>query len=277
MADHTNSKPVVGVYPEGVKEAPWGHVEPLITPEQLRARHLFGIPLVSQLPNPITKQVDVMTDELLKDIIVSAVEDVETKARIHIMPVAMERRLPLDRQEFQNFAFFRLPDRPIVSIERLAIASSDDVNFFNFPLEWVEVGQLHRGQINILPLSPATTTAAFASLSGSPGFLLTQLAGIHWIPSYFTAKYTAGFKDGEIPRVVNDLIGVTAAISVLGMLSATYVRNSTSLSIDGMSQSISGPGPDTFLKQMQNLEDRRAKLVKNVRALFGTGIVIGSV
>jgi hypothetical protein len=277
MADYTTSKPAPGVFPQNVKERVWGQLEPLITPEQLRARHLFGIPLVSQLPDPITKTVSVMTDDLLKDIIVSAVEEVELRGRLHVTPKQISRRLELDRQSFINFAHFRLPDRPIDSIEKFSIESSDGVNFFNFPLEWVETGNLHRGQINLLPLSPGTSTAAFASLSGSPGYLLTQLAGIHWIPAYFTVEYTVGFKDTLVPRVINDLIGVTAAIAVLGMLSATYVRSSTSLSIDGMSQSIGGPGPDTFLKQLQNLEDKRTKITKTLRGIFGTGIIVGSI
>lgn len=277
MADYTKSKSVIGgVFPEGTVESPWQYLEPLITPEQLRARWLFGVPLVSATVDPLTNTRQVITDDLLLDLIQGAVGETETRCHLRITPQQVKTQLAYDRPDFVQFGFFKLPHHPVASIEELNIRSSDDVNFFTFPLEWISMGQAHKGQINILPLSPATTGAAFASLAGSPGFLITVAMALSWIPSYFQCTYTVGFPNLLVPRIINDIVGITCAINVLGLLTTTYLKNSFSLSIDSLSQSQSSPGPEIFRGQIAALEDKRAKLQKSLKAIFGNLIVTTS-
>ena len=98
-----------------------------------------------------------------------------------------------------------------------------------------------------------------------------------WIASFFEVIYTTGFKDGMVPRVVNQLIGVITAMEVLAMLATTYSRStSASLSIDGLSQSQSTPGPDLFNDRLKILQDKRKFLVKKLQRQMGLGMFTGS-
>src|ERR1044072_6713485 len=120
MADYSDSKPILGsVYPEGPIESPWQHLEPLLTPEQLRARFLFGVPLVSATKSPIDGTQQVMSDDLLQDLIQGAVEEVELRCHIRITPQQVKTQLAYDRPDFMSYGFFKLPYRPIASVERL--------------------------------------------------------------------------------------------------------------------------------------------------------------
>ncbi|CAB4127184.1 hypothetical protein UFOVP75_76 [uncultured Caudovirales phage] len=281
MSNYETSKGVLGtMYPENGIQSPWDRLEPLVTPDQIRSRWLFGIPLISNFADPITRKVQVFTDDLIDDLIVGAVSDLETEIGISIMPVQKSERMAFDRQEFESFGYFRLRARPIASIEELAIRSSDGINFFTMPMAWIETGFLHHGQINILPLSPANANFTFASIAGGgPAGLifLSVLSRLGWIPAYWTVKYTVGFPDGKLPRIVNDLIGIQTAINILSMLGATFVKNSASLSIDGMSQSVSTPGPELFEARLKDLGDKKTMATRKLKAITGQKLFSGNV
>ncbi len=275
MAIYTDTKQGPGGNDlDGDVESAWTRVEPLLTPELLQAEHLFGIPLVSGMPDPVTRRVAVMTPELLQRFITKAALQLELEIGIHIFQTRRKERLPFDKQEFASFGFFRLQKRPISSIEKLSIESSDGTNFFSIPLNWIDTGQLPAGQINILPLSPG------GAVSGAPGGLIYMqlLQGMQWIPSYFTVEYTVGWPDNMLPVVINDLIGTQAAITILGVLAATHARTtSTSLGIDGMSQSVGTPGPQLFDAAITKLEAQKKTLVNKVKKKVGLGLFVGNV
>lgn len=280
MSDYTKSKKGFGeLIPENEVSSAWDRTEPLVTPEVVRTRHLFGIPLVSNIVNPITKKLDVITDDIIKDLIAGAVSDLEIELGIHIFPSQKRERHSFDYNEFQSFGYFKLRQRPCASIESLKIESSDGISFFDVPLEWIETGNLHQGQINILPLSPGTF-GSMSIMTGGPGALvfMSALQARGNIPAYWTAEYTAGFPDGMLPRVINDLIGIQTSMNVLSMLSATYARsNSTSLGIDGMSQSVSTPGPNLWTARTQDLNTKKEKLVSRIKTMFGLKMFSGTI
>lgn len=280
MSDYSKSKPGFGdILPENEVASAWDRSEPLVTPELIRQRHLFGIPLVSNIINPVTKKFDVVTDDMIKDLISGAVSDLETELGIHIFPSKKRERHPFDYNEFESFGYFRLRQRPCASIEALKIESADGVNFFDVPTEWIETGYLHQGQINILPLSPGTF-GSMSIMTGGPAALvfMQALQARGNIPAYWTAEYTAGFPDGMLPRVINDLIGIQTAMNILSMLAATYGRsNSTSLGIDGMSQSISTPGPNLWTARSKDLDDKKKKLVSRIKTIFGLKMFSGNI
>lgn len=280
MADYSDSKSIYGtVYPVGTLETTWRHLEPLLDVDQLRTRYLAGVPLISQLPDPVTRKLVRITDEGLRDIIEGAVGEVETSAHMRIMPAQIRERHPFDRVEFEAFGYFRLKQRPISSIEQLAIVGSDGTNFWEVPPAWVETGNMAQGQINILPLAPAHASAAYTGAAGGPNAMIymTLLSRLGHIPAYWDVRYTVGFPDGCVPRVVNDAIGTAAAIQVLSMLSSTYMKSSQSLGIDGMSQSTSGPGPQQFTQRINELQEDLKRKVKKLKVMVGQSLFSGNV
>jgi hypothetical protein len=282
MADYTTSKGLPdngATFPENAIASPWGRMEALLTPDQLVTRFLFGIPLVSRMKDPRTNQPMVITNEMLNDYIRLAVDTAEVECSIDIMPVQYSEKFAFDKAEYDQFGYFKATHKPVHSIEKLAVTPSDNIDVFIVPLEWIETTFLTYGQINIIPLTLAiTSTGITNSQAGGGSVFLNILGQKPWVPAFWGIKYTTGFKDGMVPTVINDLIGAIAAMRVLSMLAATYARsNSTSLSIDGMSQSISTPGPQVFKVRLDELAEQRKMLTKKVKKMFQMAFVVGNV
>ncbi len=94
MADYTNSKAAIGsVFPTGAIDAQeWTRVEPLLTPEQLITRFLYGIPRHAFTPDPVTGKRDELTNETLQDYIFRAVAEAELMLGITIFPIQYTER-----------------------------------------------------------------------------------------------------------------------------------------------------------------------------------------
>jgi hypothetical protein len=79
-------------------------------------------------------------------------------------------------------------------------------------------------------------------LLGSGGSYLPLLgSGLTYLPDLFQITYTAGFQTGYIPDIVNQTIGMRAAVSLIGMASANIMESgigTKTISIDGLSQSV---------------------------------------
>lgn len=280
MADYTDSKPGVGaVVPDNATEVVWDQVEPLITPAQLRALHLFGIPLVSGIRNPVTGKPDVLTDPQLKEYIKQAAGLVELEGGFQVFPKQFSERHAYDQKAQDSFGYTVLRQRPAVSVEELAVVSSDGVNVWDVPLAWIETGYLHSGQINLVPFAVASQAGVTIPITSPVGMgLLPSLFRFNWVPALWRVKYTAGFKDGQIPLSVNQLVGVVAAMEVLSQLATTFARSqSASLGIDGLSQSVSTPGPNLYAQRMTELAQKRKWLIKKLQRTFGLGLFADNV
>lgn len=272
--DYSDSKSGLGaVYLDhAVDSVLFARTEPLITPELLKQRFLFGVSLESPFVDPITKKKPVLTDAALKDYIIRAVNLAEIEVGMVIFPTQFAEKHAYDKPEYDCFGYFRLDHRPICSIESLTINLSNNSDLFKIPNEWIETAYLLRGQINIIPLAVAVVTAGnFSGVVPNAGAaFLTFLQKTAWVPAYWKAVYTAGFPNGQIPVVVNELIGVLAAMDILSQLAAVNARvTSTSLGIDGMSQSVGTPGPNLYTVRLDDLRMRKDGLVRKLKAYLG--------
>lgn len=272
MADYTNSRSGIGSpYPENAIETARQQVEPLITPDQLKSRHLFGVPLVSAQKDPLTGKQQVMTDDMLADYIEGAVSQAELELKIDIFPVKRREKQPFDINLYNSFGYFQLNHRPCTSVDKLSVTPSNQQDVYVVPNDWIEGAYLHRGQVNIVPLTTAFVQGTYIPQQSSGGAAYLQILGNKaWIPAWWQIEYTSGFPDGMVPRVINEYVGTIAALEALSMLALTYARaNSHSLGIDGLSQSVSTPGPQIFKVRMDELEAKKAAITKKVKALFG--------
>jgi hypothetical protein len=254
----------------------WTRREPLIDSEQLKARFLFGIPMYSAIPDPVSGIRAHLTNEILKDIILRSAARIEFETGVTVLPVQRDRKMPFDRTEYLQLGYFSLPDRPVLKVLKIAVATSqyvdgtnDPQSIYALPNEWVEMGQAQRGQINILPLQPAYLNAGFIPSQGAGGAAFLSILGSrNWIPSFWIISYLAGFDESGLPTPVNDLIGIEAAIDVLNMLGATNRIASHSLGVDSISQSVSTPGPQVYQFRIEQLMAQKQMLVNKVKALF---------
>jgi hypothetical protein len=271
MADYTNSKFGPNAGTDGGIESARQKYEPLITPDQLKTRHLFGVSLASASKDPLTGKLHILTDDIIQDIIDGAVSTSEEELKIDIFPIKRSEKLPFDNSLYASFGYMQLSHRPCASIDKLSITPSSEVDIFVVPNSWIEVGQLVKGQINIVPLLLSQVSGTYIPQSTNSGgvFWLSSMTGRTWIASWFKAEYTSGFIDGMLPRVINEYIGTVAAMEILSMLATTYARTSShSLGVDGLSQSASGPGSNIFTVRMGDLENKKKALKGKIKAVY---------
>lgn len=270
-------------WPEGATSTPWGRLEPLLTPEQLISRFLKGIPLILKIMDPVTKKPFRITDDELKDYINRAVSVAEEETSLILMPTQFTEKLPFTKQDFESFGYFQLPRRPVATVDSLNVTLADGSDVFVFPTEWIETANLIKGQLNIIPLAfqsviAGTGVIGGVNAGGGTAVFFNALWNRPWVAALFGITYTCGFKNGLLPQLVNDLIGVIVAMRVLSQIAAAYAYlQSASLGIDGMSQSVSTPGPQRFKIRMDELKEERQLLVRKLKKYGGSKIFSSSV
>lgn len=263
----------------GIDGAAWTRREALISPDQLVNRFLFGIPLYSAVPDPITGVRARLTPENIKDAVFRAVGRIELESGITISPVTRVVKLPFDRNEYLQMGFFLVPYRPILRVDWLTVMTSDNQLVYQVPNEWVDAGNFQRGQINIVPLQPAYLNAGFVPSQSAGGAAFLSILGAKgWIASYWGLKYTTGFDTAAgIPVAMNELIGCEAAIDLLNLLAATNRVQSYSLGVDGLSQSASTPGPQVYQFRIEQLLEQKKILLNKFKALYSLKIFSSNV
>jgi hypothetical protein len=271
-------------YPENAVATVFGRLEPLITPELLKSRFLKGISLTLKVKDLETGKPFKITDSELRDYIENAVDEAEQETGLLLMPTQVSDKLPFQKLDFEQFGYFQLPHRPIASIQSLAVRLADGSDIFTFPNEWIETANLVHGQLNLIPLAFQSITAggqvigSGLDMGSGTSVFFNSLWNRPWLAALFDITYTVGFKDGMMPKMVNKLIGTIVAMQVLSQIAAAYANaTSTSLGIDGMSQSVGTPGPERYRMRMEELKADRALLVRKLKKAYNGGIVSGTV
>lgn len=293
MADYSNSKPnIVYNYPQAAGKtepglAGFSRVESFLTPDRLKNEWLFGIPLT----HPYTKQV--LTDDMLKNIINRSAARVELENKIDIFPVQRVKRIDFDRTKYlQGFNQVDLSFKNVMSIEEFSIRAAnagtvinqfspinqqippftDGTVFYDFPKEWIDMGYAARGIIHLTPLQTtfSGTGIVAGSSSGPAAALFAIFSKLQWIPSFFYCKFTCGFQENSVPAPINDLIGCFAALDILSMLGPLHKFSSQSIGIDSISQGVSGPGNQIYALRIEQLNQRIAELTDLLKARFGS-------
>lgn len=268
-------------WPPNGLEASWTRLQPLLTPAQLLAFHLFGIPLVSAEPNPITGERQVIPPEQLGAYIERAVELAEAETGLTIMSTEVTESISFDRNSFESHGYFQLARRPVWGVERLTIRTPNAEDLYSIPTDWITYGGMFRGRINLVPL-----TLAFASTAITPGVangaagaaFLASIGSLIFVPCYWGIDYFAGWPDGMVPMLVNELLGCICAMEILSMLGATYARvTSASVSVDGLGQSVGMSGPNLYQVRLADLQVKRDKIVSKLKIVFGLRFGMGTV
>lgn len=247
--------------------------EALLTPEKLRSRFLKGIPLT--FPNG-----DTFSDEDLKDKILLAINEAELLLNMTVTREAFKEKAPFDKSLYDAFIHIKTEKGPILTIESLAIRSADGQAIFEIPPTWIEPANFSKRLINVIPLLAAFgVNSVQGSVSNAGIAFLTVMGGLGWVPAYWEVRYTAGmsFKEGQVPVVVNELIGVIAAIDCLSLIAPSNIFTSQSLSQDGISQSSSGPGPRLYELRISELEQKKQQLIVKLKGIFSGKFFVGNI
>jgi hypothetical protein len=189
---------------------------------------------------------------------------------LDVIKTQYKERLPFDRNLYQAFVYTKVSHGPVLSLEKFAVESADGDNVYNIPALWIDMGRASKKQINLIPLLAILGGAGLRD--GEPSnaglIFLNIISNFRWMPAFFTVEYTAGIsnKEGQVPVIINDIIGMTAAINILGAKQTQNKYSSTAISRDGIAESVSSQGTQVYQPRIQQLMDRRDMLLKKIKA-----------
>lgn len=212
---------------------------PLIfTSEEFKENYLWGLPL----SNPITHAK--VTDDMLRLKIIAAQEFLEKYLDIKLFKQLMIESQDYHRAEFSSWGFVRTDYQvnECLSLE----GRLNEHTQITYPKEWLTTKKssdktVRFPHVYIIPNGMNNSTTKFLAVQYSQYF---AFYGADYIPDYWQLKYCTGFD--EIPYEIINVIGKIASISILPVLEmgiggqgAMFGLASQSLSLDGLSQSVS--------------------------------------
>lgn len=258
----------------GEQEPGFDRYGPLIDVQRFKAEYLFGIPLRAALTG------EEVTDETIKQFIRKGVSDFESSVRVPVNPVKIEDRFDFIRADDLSFGTKRLTRFPVIKVEALkalwpgrndVLADFGNSQEVDYPTSWVSLlGDT--GLVRIVPNSGSIINADVNFLASS-AYRSIVLGGLKNWPNMWRIIYWAGFDRDKVPDVVNDLIGILAAIKFLSQMApAIFPMNTQSVSLDGMAQSVSTAGPMWLQLRIAELTNERDRLVEQLKGYYATDI-----
>ena len=210
-------------------------VEPIITVEKLKQIYLYGIDITdnngAELP-----------DSVYQAYIDNAVSMLEHFLDLSITPVKdfveyKDYRL----NDYSEWGYYQLNNYPVQAISKMELVYFRDEDgepevVQEIPTQWMRL-QAHDGIVRLIP------NARFpANLQVSQtGNYFPEILRADFVPHLWRITYDYGFCDGAVPVLMNQAIGMMAAMQALiigGNLVLGAGIAGSSISLDGLSQSI---------------------------------------
>lgn len=209
---------------------PFSRTEPMITVKDLKTRYLFGIDLTD-------KNGNTLPDEVMQHQINAAVSYLEHALDIIISATTIaDERYDYRAVDYTNFNFIQLKKRPAIEVTEIKAKFPNNQDLVKYPEEWY-VLEKEASQIQLSPVE-----GSFSGLVVTQGGSYVPLiygTRDYW-PHLFSVTYRAGFCDDQIPTIINEMIGLQAAIKIfeiLGDLLYGPGLSSDNVSLDGASVS----------------------------------------
>ena len=226
---------------------------PLPTPEIMKRRSLFGIPLQSRLTGQTVQ------DETLQDYVNQAISEVEMELDLYITPTHFTERHDYDREmQFWSFGYLKLNHSPILSVDKFQLTFNNGmqgaVPLVDMPLEFIHV-QPQEGTVQLVPATGVGISGFVASVYSGLGYHAFNSQAIsHW-PGAILVGYISGFEPDKVPALLVSLIENLAAFKFLSTLGPIlFPYSSIGVSIDGTSQSVGTAGPAFLQQRLSELE-----------------------
>lgn len=222
---------------------------------------------------------------LIKDIeyyVTSAVNEVSMDLGCDILPTShFQSHDYIDGSFNANFTGLKLNRWPAFKVLNVRFKFSHTqtntpLMTYTMPASWIV---LKRNRINIAP-NYGSVMSQMVTDTNNAG-VLQYISGFTrgaYQPALIETQYVAGFDQDRFPAILKDLILTVAAIRMLTDLGPKlFPYSSASVSIDGISQSASLPGPNYLLQLIQGLMQKRNELTASFVKYFGRTIKMGFV
>jgi len=205
----------------------------IMSPFELEETYLFGVKIQDGNGNEIAEHVKKMY-------IRSAQEEIEKYLNIKLLKQIIVESREFYRDDFRHWNYIRV-SYPAEKALKLQGFISDQIQI-EYPSDWLTVKKSNEGHfwrhIHVVPNQGGQTITSGVIFSGITPQL--GLLAFDKIPDYWEVRYCTGFD--SIPNDILNVIGKLAAINlfhIAGDLILGAGIASTSIGIDGLSQSIS--------------------------------------
>lgn len=214
--------------------------------DELKEVYLFGVDLTDDKGQPYP-------NALFAHYIKSAVDWLEKKVQIPILPRRyVEECHDYYKDDYNKYIWLKLLNAPVIGVEEARLVLPGEQVVKVFEQDWLHL-QRFDGQLQMVP---GTGTAGTILLGASGAWLPLIYGNNKFIPDAFRVTYEAGFgrpskpnsvskPDPELdsfPENIRHCVGMVAAMgpfNIAGDLIAGAGIASTSIGIDGLSQSVS--------------------------------------
>lgn len=220
---------------------------------------------------------DILTDDYLKLFLSSAMAQLEMEMNMFISPC--EQTVSYDYIEglfgprFTGTAVKQFPVTAILSVKLKSVHTQTDnpVNLLDIPPNWIS---FRNRRLNIM-----ADLGNIRTQSGTAGGALVPFIGAYahgpWRPNALEVQMKVGFPEDKFPVILKDLILVQTSIGLLNdIIPILFPFNSTSVAIDGVSQSSGLPGPQFLMTRIGMLEKLRDQKKAAIKAALGQSLVM---
>ncbi len=205
----------------------------VISPSELLEQYFFGIPVKS-------KDGNVMPSSTLKTYIQQAQLQVENFLTLKLVKQQIEESFSFIQRDYQEWGFIQVT-YPVVKPKSL-FGFINDVRQILYPAEWLTAKQTNDGKsyqrrLYLVPGSQGARTNSIVYSGITPNL---GLGGWNNIPDYWRVTYCTGYD--KVPLDIISVVGKLAAVPILAILGDLLLGagiSAKSISIDGLSQSIS--------------------------------------
>lgn len=239
--------------------------ELVISSSELQALYLSGLlsRINVSLPN-----------EAYEHLIAAAQAEVEKVLGIKLQRQIIDESLDFYLDDFRHFSY--IPSTyPVIKAFTL-YGFLAQVKQIEYPTVWLSSrktsdGETYFRQIFIVPAQAAIVQVSGASMAYSGVMSSIGTMSFKNIPNYWNMVYCTGFE--KIPQDILGLIGKLATVGVLNQLGNLVLgipgASSTSLSIDGLSQSVSIQNPfrEQIKAYLQDIENSLKRLSSYYRGI----------
>jgi hypothetical protein len=244
------------------------------TPEDLINYGLKGLPK----KYPLTGE-PIMKDDVAY-YLTSSISEINMDLGCNVSPVEMWHSADfIDGMFNANFTGIKLsrwPATQVLNVKFKFAHTQTNTPFqsYTIPAAWVA---LRRNRITIAPSYGGMIVQQTADTNAAGVFqYITGFARGAYHPCLIEVQYVAGFTNDRFPAILKDLILTVATIRMLTDLGPKlFPYSSASVSIDGISQSATLPGPAYLMQLLQGLMQKRNELTASFTKYFGKTIKMG--
>ena len=226
----------------------------LLSSDQLISNYLFGLNLQAG-------DFRRLSDDDIKFYIRAAQRTIERELELKFFYQIIQETRDFSQQEWKMFNYIRCtyPVRDVILIDGY-IGKTKQVSY---PADWFVAKQNSDNDApfrNIFLIPGASSSSTFTMLWNGISPMVGYF-GNSTIPNYWHVSYKTGWKLNEIPSDLIALVGNLASIPLKMLLGNIVIGpgiSSNSLSIDGLSQSLSS-SPNAFASSIQT----QLEMIKN--------------